>query len=65
METTVYFKKNMFRRNYNIAMSVLVKRDHSMEANKQGWVQFKINWNWSVQFWNWSGNCNWKILNWN
>ena len=50
MEITVYFKKNMFRIKYNIAMSVFVKRDNSVEAHKQGWSQFKKNWYWSVQF---------------
>ena len=40
----------MFRIKYNIAMSVFVKRDNSVEAHKQGWSQFKKNWYWSVQF---------------
>ena len=34
METTMYLNKNMFRREYNIAMSVFAKRDNSAAAHK-------------------------------
>ena len=35
-------------------------------CSNQGWSQFKKNWNWSIQFRNWSGNWNLKKeFNWN